>query len=184
MELLQAVNAVLPHLGEHVITRIEGTKHPTVDLITAAIDRQRLTVLSEGLWFNEVTVTLPVNTDGRIDVPAGTIAVYGVSCDIEMDGQRFMDLVTGSTLFTAPIEVKLVRDVEFNRLPINVALAITWAAAAEVYLQDYGRENSVEELQRMADRSWIMVHKENLRKRKYNTQQRTRGRIQGAIRFR
>lgn len=184
MELLQAVNTVLPHLGEHVVTRIEGTRHPTVDLITAAIERQRLTVLSAGLWFNEIIVDLPVNTDGQIDVPYGTVAVYGVDCAVEIDGERFFDLLTGSKYFTNSIKVKLIRDIEFEKLPINVALAITYAAGAEVYLQDYGRENSVEELQRMADRSWVLVHQEDLRKRRYNTQRRTRGRHTGAVRFR
>lgn len=184
MELLQAVNTVLPHLGEHVVTRIEGASHPTVDLITAAIERQRLTVLSEGLWFNELIVNLPVNTDGQIDVPIGTVAVYGIDCAVEIDGERFFNLLTGSMYFTTSIKVKLVRDIPFEKLPINVALAITYAAGAEVYLQDYGRENSVEELQRMADRSWVLVHQEDLRKRKYNTQRRTRSRHTGAVRFR
>lgn len=184
MELLKAVNAILPHLGEHVVTRIEGAKHPTVDLITAAIERQRLTVLSEGLWFNERKVTLLVNTDGQIDVPYGAIAVYGNKCNVELDGERFMDLDSGSNYFTKPIHVKLIMDIEFEKLPINVALAITWAAGAEVYLQDYGRENSVEELQRMADRSWVLVHQENLRKRGYNSQQRTRRQHTNAVKFR
>jgi hypothetical protein len=184
MELLQAVNTVLPHLGEHVTTRIEGAQHPTVDLIMAAIERQRLTVLSTGLWFNELVVTLPVNTDGQIDVPYGTIAVYGIDCAVEIEGENFFDLLNGTAYFTAPIKVKLIRDIAFDKLPINVALAITYAAGAEVYLQDYGRENSVEELQRMADRSWVLVHQEDLRKRKYNTQRRARGRYTGAVQFR
>lgn len=184
MELLKAVNAVLPHLGEHVITRIEGTKHPTVDLITSAIERQRLTVLSEGLWFNEMKIQLLVNTDGQIDVPVDTIAVYGIDCDVEIDGEKFYNLDTGSRYFTRPIWVKLIRDIEFERLPINVALAITYAAGAEVYIQDYGAENSVQELQRMAERNWVLVHQENLRKRRYNTQKRARRYYTGAVKFR
>lgn len=184
MELLKAVNTVLPHLGEHVITRIEGAKHPTVDLILAAIDRHRMTILSEGLWFNELTLTIPVNSDGRIDVPKDTIAVYGVDCDVEIDGERFFDLNTGSRYFDRPITVRIVRDVEFHKLPINVALCVTYSAGAEVYLQDYGRENTVPELQQLADRNTILISQENLRKRKYNSQRRTRKRISGAVRFR
>lgn len=184
MELLKAVNTVLPHLGEHVVTRIEGAKHPTVNLIIDAIDRCRLTVLSEGLWFNERTVTIPVNTDGQIDVPTDTIAVYGESCNVELDGERFVNLDTGSNYFDAPIRVRVILDIAFELLPINVALSITYAAAAEVYTQDYGRENSVDELQRLADRSWVLVHQEDLRKRKYNTQRRTRRVNTSAVRFR
>lgn len=184
MELLQAVNTVLPHLGEHVITRIEGAKHPTVDLILAAIERQRLGLLAEGHWFNELTLDIPVNTDGQIDVPKDTVAVYGVNCDVEVDGEKFLNLATGSRYFYAPIRVTIVRDVEFEKLPVNFALTVVYSAGAEVYLQDYGRENTVPELQLLADKSWIKVTQENLRKRKFNSQKRTRARINGAVRFR
>lgn len=184
MELLQAVNAVLPHLGEHTITRVEGAKHPTVDLILGAIDRHRLSILAEGLWFNESTVVLPVNTDGQIDVPQGTIAVYGIDCNVELDGERFFDLNTASRYFSTPITVRLVRDVQFNRLPINVALCVTYRAGAEVYIQDYGAENTVPQLQELANTNWVQVTQENLRKRKYNSQVRTRRRIVGAVKFR
>lgn len=184
MELLQAVNAVLPHLGEHTITRVEGAKHPTVDLILGAIDRHRLSILAEGLWFNESTVVLPVNTDGQIDVPQGTIAVYGVDCNVEIDGERFFDLNTASRYFSTPITVRLVRDVQFNRLPINVALCVAYRAGAEVYIQDYGAENTVPQLQELANMNWVQVTQENLRKRKYNSQVRTRRRIVGAVKFR
>lgn len=184
MELLQAVNTVLPHMGEHVIDRVEGSKHPTVDLILAAIDRNRQSKLAEGFWFNELTLNLPVNTDGQIDTPQGALAIYGIGCNVELDGERLIDLDTGSRYFTAPINVKIVRDVPFNRLPVNFALAITYAAAAEVYLQDYGRENTVPELQQSADKAWILVHQDNLRKRKYNSHKRSRARAYNAIRFR
>lgn len=184
MDLLKAVNTVLPHLGEHVVTRVEGAKHPTVDLILAAIERHRLGILSEGLWFNRVRLILPVNTDGQIDVPVDTLAVYGQCCNIEMDGERFINLDTGSRYFMAPIDVLVVRDVEFEKLPINVALAVTYSAGAEVYTQDYGYEKSVPVLQELAEKHRVLVTQENLRKRKYNSQSRTRGRISGAVRFR
>ena len=57
MKLLDAVNTVLPYLGEHPVTDID-TAHPTVDLIVAAINRHREAFLSEGWWFNEGTVTV------------------------------------------------------------------------------------------------------------------------------
>lgn len=184
MEILQAVNTVLPHLGEHVITTIEGARHPTVDLITAAIDRHRLMLLAEGLWFNETTLTLPVNTDGFIATPTGTISIYGEDCNVELDGTRLLNLDSGSNYFDTAICVTIVRDVQFSKLPINLALCVTYRAGAEVYLQDYGRENTVPELQLLANTTWVKVAQEDLRKRKYNSQKRTRARINGAVRFR
>lgn len=184
MDLLKAVNTVLPHLGEHVITRIEGAKHPTVDLILAAIDRQRTRILSEGLWFNELVMTIPVSTDGQIEVPKDTLAVHGINCSVELDGEKFFNLATGSRYFTHPITVKIIRDVEFHKLPVPVAHCVLYRAGAEVYLQDYGRENTVTELQEEAERAWYQVRQDELRKRRYNSQYRTRQRLNNKVRFR
>lgn len=184
MELLEAVNTVLPHLGEHSVTRVEGARHPTVDLIVAAIQRHRMRVLSEGLWFNEITITLPVNTDGMIDVPNDVLAVYGVDCNVEMLGGNFIDLDTGGKTFTKPIKVKLIQDVPFEDLPLNVAQYVTYKAGAEVYIQDYGYEESVPFLEQAAITSELFVKQENLRKRKYNSQRRTRASFNHSVRFR
>lgn len=184
MELLEAVNTVLPHLGEHVVTRVEGARHPTVDLIVAAIDRHRLRVLSEGKWFNELTVTLPVNTDGQIDVPTDTLAAYGGDCSVAILGDNFKDLRTGSMYFKNPITVKLVVDVDFDELPLNVAQYITYTAGAEVYTQDYGYEKSIPVLQQLASDNKILIHQEELRQRKYNSQKRTRANFTHRVRFR
>lgn len=184
MELLEAVNTVLPHLGEHVVTRVEGSKHPTVDLIVSAIDRHRLRVLSEGKWFNELILTLPVNTDGQIDVPKGTLAAYGVGCCVAIFGTKFKDTTTGSLYFNAPITVKLVVDVEFSKLPINVAQYVTYVAGAEVYTQDYGYEKSVPVLQQLASDNKLLIHQEELRQRSYNSQKRTRANFTHRVRFR
>lgn len=184
MELLEAVNTVLPHLGEHVVTRVEGARHPTVDLIVAAINRHRLRVLSEGKWFNELTITLPVNTDGQIDVPVGTLAAYGLDCSVAILGKNFKDLDTGSMYFIYPITVRLTVDVEFAKLPLNVAQYVTYAAGAEVYTQDYGYEKSVPVLQQLASDNMVLVHQEELRQRKYNSQKRTRANFTNRVRFR
>lgn len=183
MELLKAVNAVLPHLGEHPITRIEGARHPTVDLILAAIERHRLSLLSSGWWFNEITMTIPVNSDNMIDVPKDSLAVYGIDCQVEIDGEKFFDLANGTRYFTKPITVRIVRDIEFTKLPVAVALYITYSAGAEVYLQDYGRENTVPELQDMATKHLYLVEQENLRKRNYNSRNSVRRSIR-AVKFR
>lgn len=184
MELLEAVNTVLPHLGEHVVTRVDGARHPTVDLIVSAIDRHRLRVLSDGKWFNELTLTLPVNTDGQIDVPTDTLAAYGVDCSIAIFGTKFKDTSTGSLYFDKPIKVKIVVDIEFSKLPINVAQYITYTAGAEVYTQDYGYEKSIPVLQQLASDNMVLVHQEELRQRKYNSQKRTRANFTNRVRFR
>ena len=169
MDLLNAVNTVLPYLGEHVITRIEGAQHPTVDLILAAIERQRTTLLVDGWWFNELTLTLPVNTGSQIDVPTEVLTVYGIDCTVSIDGEKFYDLELGTRYFTKPIKVKLIRDIAFDRLPAQCALYLTYLAATEVYLADYGADATLTSLQVLAERNLISLRQENLRNRRYNS---------------
>lgn len=174
MTLLEAVNTVLPHLGEHVITRIEGARHPTVDLIIAAIDRQRISLLKDGWWFNEMKLIIPVNTDGRMDTPIQALAVYGNNATVVIEGETLFNLTTGSRIFTEPLDCLVVRDVVFEHLPPAAALTVVYRAGAEVYLQDYGRENTVPELQALGDKNHMDLKMENTRNRRYNSIQNTR----------
>lgn len=176
MELLKAVNTVLPFLGEHPITRIEGARHPTVDLIVASIERQQLSLLTEGWWFNKLTTVLPVNTDDQIDTPKDAISIYGLDCSVELDGEKLFNLDEGSRYFTKPIKVEYIFNKPFNRLPNYAALVITYSAAAEIYLTDFGRENVVPEIQAQIKDNMYKLEQEHLRKSKYNSQKRTRER--------
>lgn len=176
MELLQAVNTVLPYLNAHVITRIETTKHPTVDLILAAIERQRITLLTNGWWFNEMDLTIPVNTDGQIDVPKDTVTVIGLDCKVAIDGEKFYDLENATRYFTKPIKVRIYRDLPFNRLPPVGALAITYLAGIEVYTADLGAEDSLQIMQSFATTNMQLLRQENLRNRRYNANYNARQR--------
>ncbi len=173
MQLLDAVNTVLPYLGEHTITYIEGNKHPSVDLILDAINRHKDTLLSNGWWFNEMTITLPVNTDNMIDVPVDTISAQGLDCYIALDGERFLNLDKGSRFFDNPITVKIFRDVPFDRLPATAALLVVYNAAIEVYTGDFGADNTLSTLSRLAEQNRVLLNQENLRNRKYNSRTRT-----------
>lgn len=168
MELLKAVNTILPYLGEHVITRIEGAKHPTVDLALAAIDRQRIALLSTGWWFNEETKIIPVNTDGRIEVPKDTLVAKGLDCDVVVRGEKFYDTANDTRYFTRPIKVKTYVDLAFDELPDMAALYIVYMAGIEVYTADLGAENALSIMQQFANMNISNLRQENLRQRQLN----------------
>lgn len=185
MELLQAVNTVLPYMGEHVITRIEGAKHPTVDLILAAITRYKETLLETGWWFNELHQVIPVNTDGMIEVPKDTLAAYGISHNVAVTGEKFFDLDNGTRYFTKPLEVKIIRDFEFNELPVTAALHIVYSAAIEVYTADLGAEDAIQVLSQLASTNKVLLDRQELRQRKYNSRTAARKYSSyGRLRFR
>ena len=184
MKLLDAVNTVLPHLGEHPITSIETTKHPTVALILKAIERQTHMLLAEGFWFNEVTLTLPVNTDGRINTPERAMSIYGIDCNVSIEGEQLFDLNTGSYYFTRPIKVVIVRDVPFEDLPQYAALCITYNAGAEVYVADFGVESAVSSMQQLGEWNRQKLQQDERRNRQSNSLKYVKSRMRGFHKWR
>lgn len=174
MDMLEAVNTVLPYMGEHVVTRIEGAKHPSVDLIQAAIKRQQVTLLTTGWWFNELHLKLFPNPQGFIDVPENTLEAYGKNISVTLDGERFFNLDEGSRYFTKPLEVKIVRNVPFEKLPETAALYVTYKAAIEVYTADLGAEDVLQVLNNYANDNLVSFKELNLRQRKYNSKRTAR----------
>ena len=75
LKLLEAVNNILPYLGENPVTNIDA-RHPTVALILDNIKQQKLNLLGEGWWFNELRTTLYPSSEGEIYVPSNTISFY------------------------------------------------------------------------------------------------------------
>lgn len=174
MELLEAVNTVLPYIGEHPITRIEGAKHPTVDLALAAIKRQQDMLLAEKWWFNRLDVRLQPNTEGRIEVPKDTLEIYGKDCRVTLDGEYLFNLETGSRTFDKAINVEICRNIPFNKLPVNAAYHIMYLACCEVYLADFGRENTIPELQALANDQLVRLREVHLRQMRFNKNTKSR----------
>lgn len=168
MKLLDAVNAALSYMGEHKITRVEGSNHPTVDSIVSAINRQRAALLSTGWWFNELHVTLPVDTDDRIQTPVNSLAVYGKTTRVAMQGQYLFNLDTGSRFFTQPVDVRAVLDWDFEDLPEYAAQYTLYMATAEVYSAELGVDNVIQVLDGLARDAIANLRQENLRNRRYN----------------
>lgn len=169
MLLLDAVNTVLPYLGEHKITNVIESKHPTVNLITDAIERQNRNALAEGWWFNTYETTIPVNTSGRIDVPKDILAVYGLNKNIALDGEFFFDLDNNTRYFTASIKVRLIKYIDFERVPHYMADYILYRACHEVYIADNGVDTTAQTILQLAQEAKALLKQENLRSRRYNS---------------
>ena len=184
MKLLDAVNTVLPFMGEHPVTSIEVSKHPTVDLIVAAIERHRLAMLSEGYWFNEETHTILVNTDGRINVPEQALAVYGIDCDVNIEGEYFYDVANHTEFFTRPIKVKIMVSKPFEKLPLTFAMLLTYKAGVDVYTADFGVESAIQIMTARVVEYSDKLHKEELHHRRYNGINKTLRRLNGFSRWR
>lgn len=185
MKLLDAINAILPMLGESPVTTVDA-RHPTVALITSAINIARQELLAEGWWFNEEVRILYVDPEGNIPTPNSILALYSLSsASLEPRGGFVYDLSTGSSLH--PIgnsyQCRLVVDLPFEHLPHYAALYVQYIAGATVYTQDFGIEKVVATLNSSAQSAYNMLEQEELRKRKYSgTTNSVRAELESALR--
>lgn len=169
LKILEAINNILPHLGEAPVTSVDA-RHPTVALIVQALTLARQALLSEGWWFNEETRTLYVNPDGLLPTPINLLALYSdTDTVLEPRGDYIYNLSAGTGVFTpnTPYTVRLVVDLPFEHLPTYVALYLQYTAAITVYTQDFGVEKVVSALGQSAAMAYNMLEQEELRKRRY-----------------
>lgn len=175
MDLLEAVNNILPYFGEAPITRVDN-KHPTVTLITSTIETVRKTLLAEGWWFNTRVVTLYPSSEGDMPAPDNAISIEGADGkNYELRGRAIYDLDTGSFLFNEKITIKVHEDIKFEDLPRTVAYWITCRAASKAYTMDFGIEDVIQEMQLREQEAYNKMLAEHLRKKKYCTWRSTAG---------
>lgn len=169
LKILEAINNILPHLGEAPVTSVDA-RHPTVALIVQALTLARQALLSEGWWFNEETRVLYVNPDGLLPTPINLLALYSdTDTVLEPRGDYIYNLSAGTGVFTpnTPYTVRLVVDLPFEHLPTYAALYLQYTAAITVYTQDFGVEKVVSALGQSAAMAYNMLEQEELRKRRY-----------------
>lgn len=169
MTELEAVNTVLTYLGDHTVTRVEGSRHPTVGLIIAALKRQRQALLSEKWWFNKRKFEFQPNTDGKVNVPEGTLAVYGISHEVEIEGEYFYCVRTGSMKFPNGLHAEIIQDKEFSDLPSTVAMYVMYKAAIEVATADQGVGDQIQILMSLASENYKQMFREQCRKSGFNS---------------
>lgn len=183
MELLEAVNTVMPYLGEHVVTDVDTTKHPTVDLILMGLERNRKALLSEGWWFNDVIkVPLQPDTSGHVPAPRDSLSVYGYEKEVVVDGQFLFNLTDNTTVFDSSVNVRYTKDIEFQDLPYYAACTVLYKTAMEVYTADLGIDANFQLIQTLYEENRRKLVQDNLRNRGYNTTRPIGGRFRGFIR--
>ncbi len=173
LKLLEAVNNILPYLGENPVTNIDA-RHPTVALILDNIKQQKLNLLGEGWWFNELRITLYPSSEGEIYVPCNTISFYSEVITHTERNRKVYNTSTGSYIHTEPIKCKIVEDLEFEELPYYAALVIQERSAQLAYVKDYGVESAIEVMQKKEQEAWFALNQEHLRNKRYNSLQNRR----------
>lgn len=183
MDLLKAVNGILPVLGEHTVTRVEA-KHPTLAVILPNIERCLSETLLRDWWFNRSAVTLYPNSEGEVSIPLNTLAFLPDSeFPGSVRGKRLYNHESMSYVWSKPVKGVLKERVEFEELPESVAMYVFYYAMVVTYLTDIGLEAIVAEWKEMADSAEETATREHLKNARYSTRRSERyGRLARALR--
>ena len=173
MELLTAINRILPALGEHPVTRVD-TKHPTLAIIVPIIQAKLDETLLRGWWFNEFPYTLYQNNEGIIDMPAAALSFIARDVDAIVRGRQLYNPTTMNFLWTAPVVGTLTQRILFDELPESVATYVFYSALIQTYLTDIGLESVVQKWEAVKQEAEATATQEHLRNKKYSTRRSAR----------
>lgn len=182
MELLTAVNLILPVLGEHPVTNV-NQKHPTLAVILPVIEQTRREVLNRGWWFNEYQYTVYPDSEGICWLPSTTLRFTPDDRLSTVRGNRLYSMDTLSFQFTEKVVGILIEDVVFNELPESVANTVLYGAMVSAYMTDIGMEQVVQAWAGQQQQALAMATAEHLRNKQYSTKKSPRfRRIKRAMR--
>jgi len=170
VELLTAVNSILPFLEENTVTNI-NTKHPTVALVLGKLDNAREFLLTKRYWFNNEKKQFYLAPDGRANVGTNLLAMYTTDkrLNYEARGQFVYDLNNSTYILPSAFEAQITVDLTFEELPHFAALWVQWRAAVEAYTQDFQVDQVVQILSTREIEAMAMLEREHLRKRNFSS---------------
>jgi hypothetical protein len=173
MELLAAINRILPALGEHPVTSL-NVKHPTLAIILPAIAGKIDDLTMIGWWFNRFDTTLYPDSEGAIALPVDTLSFIPDNGDAVARGLKLFNTTTQTYLWTDAVTGSIIMRVPFEQLPESVASWIFHAAIVEAYVTDIGMADEVRMWREEAASAQGRVEREHLRNKRYSTQRSPR----------
>ncbi len=182
MQLLNAVNRILPKLGEHPITSL-SSKSPTLAILLPLIDEviKRLTV--QGWWFNTSVQVLYPDSLGAILVAPGIISFVADDYVTSTRGGKLHNSTDNTYVWAGSVTGTAIWFVPFEELPESVAQWVFYTALVEAFITDIGVTNEAQAWQAEVGPAEGRVLSEHLRNKRYTTQKSRRyARIRRAMR--
>ena len=171
MKLLDAVNLVMPKLGERAVTSL-SVKHPTLAVLLPIIEQTRKTTLLRGWWFNKYAYTAYPDTTGAIVLGSDTLSFVPDEVGAAVvRGQDLFNPVTMLSVFDAPVTGIITQDVAFDVLPESAAYYVFYSALVEAFTTDIGVTQELGVWQSKAGQGWSDLLMEHLRQVKPSTKQ-------------
>ena len=169
MQLLDAVNLVLPKLGEHTVTSL-NIKHPTVAILLPEFENELRKLLNRGWWFNEFDYKAYPDSEGEIALGTNVLSFIPDTEDLAVQrGAKLYNPVTLSYVFDSYVSGRIREYVEFAQIPESAATAVMYSALVSAYCTDIGLTNEVQVWQSEAGLAYSNLLAEHLRQRKHST---------------
>lgn len=182
MDILTAVNFILPKLGEHPVTSASGgvgmQKHPTVAVILPELEQNTRALCQQGWWFNTFPYKAMPASRGEITLSADILS-FVPNGGAPSAVQRGTELINPQTLqnqWEGTVEGVITMLVPFDELPESAAKVILLDTLITVYVADIGLEQNVQVWMQQADEARRELLAEHLRQRRYTTRQSRRWR--------
>lgn len=174
MNLLDAVNLIMPKLGERAVTSLDA-RHPTLAVLLPIVERTQKTMLLRGWWFNEFDYTAYPGTDGSISMGTDTLAFVPTKSDTAvLRGGKLYNPTTLADTFTDHVQGRVVQYVTFNELPESAAAYVLYAALIDMYATDLGATDLLRVWGSLAAQAWSDLLAEHLKQRKFSTRRSRR----------
>lgn len=168
MKLLDAVNLMLPKLGEHPVTSLT-VRHPTLAIILPEVENVLTTVLLQGWWFNTSDYTAYPDSEKKITLGIDTLSFVPERYPAALRGLALYNRTTLTYDWDTPVKGMLVQKIEFDLLPESVAQFVWYTALVNTYITDIGLTQDVQAWQGRATEAHTQVLAEHLRNQKYST---------------
>lgn len=184
MILLDAINLILPKLGEHRVTRVD-IKHPTIAIIVPEVENTLRALLLKGWWFNEFKYTGIPDQEGFItlgtDALTFTPLVNEEFCVLR-DGRLYRPESLDYT-WDKSVTGIVKQYVPFDSLPESAQQHVFYAALVDALATDIGVTQELGLWQGHAQAAYGDLLAEHIRQRRYSTRQSKRfGRLRAAMR--
>lgn len=169
MRLIDAVNMIMPKLGERAVTSLD-VRHPTLAILLPIIEQTKVEVLGRGWWFNRYAYTAHPNDAGEIVLGTETLRFLPDATDTAVvRGNRLYNPQTLMYKFNAPVRGMLTENVLFDDLPNTAADYVFYASLVDAYATDLGVSQDIGVWQQKAGSAWSELLAEHLQQRRHNT---------------
>ena len=163
---LAVLNECIALMGQAPLTSITDN-HPLRAAALATLDAKNKNTQQPGYWFNTETITLTPDLTGKVILPGDCIRVLA-PIGVSKRGPILYDNGNSTDLFTAPVELLVVRLLDFEILEETVAEYVCAQTVAWFQLQYDGDSNKQTQCLRRAETARINLNSEQTRQSREN----------------